>query len=224
MDYSPQRRWFLRTLATLIDGTVALGIAIPGLRFFAEPLRRRREGRGFVRVASLDGLPEGRPIRMVVTADRFDAYVHYPAGPIGQVWLIRNAAPSDPPFASGAAPPEPCSPLSQISNPKSEISNLKSEISKGGDPPDGEPFVRCFQTICPHLGCGIDYVAHSNAFACPCHASRFDADGRRRFGPSPRDMDRLECRVSPPDEIGQRWIEVRYQEFQTGVAERRVIG
>jgi Rieske Fe-S protein len=208
----------------LIDGAVALGVAIPGLRFFAEPLSRRRKGRSFVRVTPLDGVPEGRPIRMVVTADRYDAYIHYPPGPIGQVWLIRNATPT-----------EPCPPPSQISNLKSEISNLKSEISKGGGPPElplskgggtpgGEPRVRCFQTICPHLGCGIDLVPDGNGFACPCHASGFDADGRRQFGPSPRDMDQLECRVSLPDENGRRWIDVRYQEFQTGVADRRVIG
>ncbi len=220
MDHSPQRRTFLKALAALIDGAVALGVAIPGLRFFAGPLRRKRSGRDFSRVTPLDGLPEGRPIRMVVTADRYDAYVHYPPGPIGQVWLIRNAAPP-----RSCSPPSEISNLkSEISNLKSEISNLKSEISKGGGPPDGEPCVRCFQTICPHLGCEIDYAADRNAFACPCHASEFDADGRRKFGPAPRDMDKLECRVSPPDENGRRWIEVRYQEFQTGVAERRVIG
>jgi Rieske Fe-S protein len=200
MDHSPQRRTFLKALAALIDGAVALGVAIPGLRFFAEPLRRKRSGRDFSRVTPLDGVPEGRPIRMVVTADRYDAYVHYPPGPIGQVWLVRNA------------------------DPHLQISNLKSEISKGGGPPGGEPRVQCMQTICPHLGCEIDYAADRNAFACPCHASEFDAVGRRKFGPSPRDMDKLECRVSPPDENGRRWIEVRYQEFRTGVAERRVIG
>ncbi len=88
---------------------------------------------------------------------------------------------------------------------------------------DGDQ-VRCLQVICPHLGCGIDLSAEGSAFACPCHASAFDLSGRRRFGPSPRDMDELPCRVSDPDEQGVRWIEVQYAEFQTGVPDKRSLG
>jgi hypothetical protein len=36
-------------------------------------------------------------------------------------------------------------------------------------------------------------------------------------------MDELACRVTDPDEDGQRWVEVRYQEFRTGVADRSSI-
>ena len=72
--------------------------------------------------------------------------------------------------------------------------------------------VRCFQTSCPHLGCGVDYSADRKAFTCPCHASEFAVDGTPRFGPSPRPMDQLACRVTEPDGQGQRWIEVDYQE------------
>ncbi len=88
-------------------------------------------------------------------------------------------------------------------------------------PKDGEDRVRCLQVICPHLGCAIDYAADRNAFQCPCHTSEFDVAGRRRFGPSPRDMDELECRITEPDESGARWVEVRYQEFQIGVSQKR---
>jgi len=81
--------------------------------------------------------------------------------------------------------------------------------------------VRCLQVICPHLGCGIESSPDRNAFFCPCHASEFDAQGRRRLGPSPRDMDELPCRVTDPDEQGLRWVEVQYAEFQTGVPAKR---
>jgi Rieske Fe-S protein len=81
--------------------------------------------------------------------------------------------------------------------------------------------IRCVQAMCPHLGCGIDFVPDRRVFTCPCHASEFDAAGQRRFGPSPRDMDELECRVSPPDERGERWIEVKYVEFRTGIPQKR---
>lgn len=82
------------------------------------------------------------------------------------------------------------------------------------------PEVRCLQTICPHLGCGIDFVSARDGFSCPCHTSDFARDGTRLTGPSPRDMDELECRVSEPDADGQRWVEIRYQQFRTGTAER----
>ena len=87
----------------------------------------------------------------------------------------------------------------------------------------GEPKVRCLHTICPHLGCGINFVQERQAFACPCHASEFDAGGKSRFGPSPRNMDELECRLSDPDESGKRFVEVRYREFQTGVPDQREV-
>ncbi len=80
--------------------------------------------------------------------------------------------------------------------------------------------IRCFQTICPHLGCAIDYLTAQGSFACPCHTSDFDKSGRRLKGPSPRDMDPLECRVTEADADGQHWVEVKYQEFVPGVAER----
>jgi len=182
MDHSPQRRTFLKAMAWILDGAIALALAIPAFRFVAEPLRRRRELRGFIRVGLLDSIPKGRPTRVVVSADRRDAYVHFLPGPVGQVWLSR-------------------------------------ETDSGG-----EPRVRCLQSICPHLGCGVEFVPGRDAFSCPCHASEFDRQGVRRFGPSPRDMDVLECRVGPADEDGRQWIEVGYVEFQPGVAEKRTIG
>jgi len=86
---------------------------------------------------------------------------------------------------------------------------------------DGTALPRCLQSVCPHLGCGIDYVEGIGVFTCPCHASDFDRSGKTLSGPSPRDMDTLDCRLSDPDESGERWVEVRYEEFQTGVAQRR---
>jgi Rieske Fe-S protein len=88
---------------------------------------------------------------------------------------------------------------------------------------DSTASIRCFQSICPHLGCGVEYAPDRAAFVCPCHASEFAIDGRQRFGPSPRDLDELVCRVTDPDEAGVRWIEVRYQEFRTGTPDRRPV-
>ncbi len=176
-----KRRTFLKAAAATVQGAIGLAVAIPGIRFLLDPLWRRRRRSVFVRVAPLRAVPEGRPVRVVVSTDRWDAYTHHPSGPIGSVFLLREASQS------------------------------------------GDPGIRCLQTICPHLGCGIDYAADRGTFSCPCHASEFDLTGRRRFGPSPRDMDELDCRVTDPDEGAQRWIEVRYQAFQTGLPQKRPV-
>lgn len=88
---------------------------------------------------------------------------------------------------------------------------------------EAAPKVRCWQTICPHLGCAIDYEPSRHAFVCPCHASEFTKTGEPEFGPSPRPMDELACRVGNPDENGDRWVEVQYQEFRTGTTEKERI-
>jgi Rieske Fe-S protein len=71
-----------------------------------------------------------------------------------------------------------------------------------------------YSTVCPHLGCGVDYVADKSAFACPCHESAFDLEGRVAGGPSPRPLDRLETRIS-----GEQ-LEVRFQQFKQGTKEK----
>ena len=93
----------------------------------------------------------------------------------------------------------------------------------GANPADATQEIRCLQTICPHLGCGTNYVPDRGTFACPCHASDFDLSGRRLEGPSARDLDELECRVSEPDTNGRRWIEVKFEKFQTGLATKRAV-
>jgi thiosulfate dehydrogenase [quinone] large subunit len=38
---------------------------------------------------------------------------------------------------------------------------------------------------CPHQGCSVRFVSASAGFICPCHQSRFRADGARIDGPAP---------------------------------------
>jgi Rieske Fe-S protein len=77
----------------------------------------------------------------------------------------------------------------------------------------GEAIV-AYSTVCPHLGCGIDYVADNKTFACPCHESAFDIEGDVAGGPSPRALDRLEVRIA------ENKIEVRYQTFKQGTKDK----
>ena len=69
---------------------------------------------------------------------------------------------------------------------------------------------------CPHLGCGIGPDA-KGGFVCPCHDSRFSADGSYEHGPSPRGMDPLPVRVE------QGRVLVQALRFTIGTRERRQI-
>jgi menaquinol-cytochrome c reductase iron-sulfur subunit len=78
---------------------------------------------------------------------------------------------------------------------------------------EGAP-IRAFSTVCPHLGCGVDFNEKTNKFDCPCHASSFDLDGRCLSGPSPRGLDELDVSADGHEVL------VRYRRFRTGTAKK----
>ena len=44
--------------------------------------------------------------------------------------------------------------------------------------------------VCPHLGCLVE-PGRKDGFVCPCHGSRFDADGKVRTGPATKSLSYL---------------------------------
>jgi Rieske Fe-S protein len=74
--------------------------------------------------------------------------------------------------------------------------------------------ITVLSSICPHLGCPINWHHDQAQFNCPCHGGLFDADGRHTGGPPPRGMDPLEFEVR----AGRLWV--KWQDFRIGVAER----
>ena len=64
--------------------------------------------------------------------------------------------------------------------------------------------------ICTHTGCLVQRL--SQGFACPCHKSDFDEEGRPTSGPAPRPLDRLETKVE-----GGR-LKLRFVRFRPGLA------
>ena len=58
--------------------------------------------------------------------------------------------------------------------------------------PETSISVIAYNTVCPHLGCFVDYRKKEQDFFCPCHDSNFDLNGKLVKGVSPRAMDTLE--------------------------------
>lgn len=83
---------------------------------------------------------------------------------------------------------------------------------------DGQ--LHAFSTVCPHLGCAVDYNAEAGKFECPCHDSAFGLDGSHEAGPSPRPLDSLELE---PQNDG-KLIAIRYERFKQGVEDKVKIG
>src|SRR5262249_41829027 len=92
-----------------------------------------------------------------------------------------------------------------------------------------------FTTICPHLGCSVNFDARDHQFLCPCHGGTFLLDGKRkeltdRKNPAPRGMDALQFQLSddpdpahmvpdprdPKKKIPDKLVAVKYQNFIQG--------
>jgi cytochrome b6-f complex iron-sulfur subunit len=54
-------------------------------------------------------------------------------------------------------------------------------------------------TVCPHLGCLVN--PDQDGFACPCHGSRYDKNGKVMRGPSKQDLNELRLEENPSGEL-----------------------
>lgn len=77
--------------------------------------------------------------------------------------------------------------------------------------------VAALSSICPHLGCAVDFRSSRGDFFCPCHTSAFNLDGEKKNQIPPRAMDTLEVRLKP--ETGNR-IWLKYETYRAGTPEK----
>jgi menaquinol-cytochrome c reductase iron-sulfur subunit len=68
----------------------------------------------------------------------------------------------------------------------------------------GQP--RVVSSICPHLGCTVQWREENSNFVCPCHNGTYAADGSRVSGPPKRGMDELPTKV----ENGRLYVQFQY--------------
>lgn len=75
-----------------------------------------------------------------------------------------------------------------------------------------------FTTVCPHLGCAVNFQPGRGQYLCPCHNSVFGVDGLRidpAATPSPRDLDSLAVEIRNGQEV---WVD--YRRFVGGIREK----
>jgi menaquinol-cytochrome c reductase iron-sulfur subunit len=86
------RRDFYRYGAIALGNLVALVLAVPGVAYLLDPLRRKSRQGDFDSITRLGQLPVGVPQAFPIIDERVDAWVKYPREPVGSVWLIRQPA------------------------------------------------------------------------------------------------------------------------------------
>ncbi len=77
-----------------------------------------------------------------------------------------------------------------------DVAKVPPVGSPPADNPDGKFWlshsdqgVKALYKVCTHLGCLYKWVDSNTRFECPCHGSKFQADGTYIEGPAPRNLD-----------------------------------
>lgn len=85
--------------------------------------------------------------------------------------------------------------------------------------------IQVFNSVCPHLGCTVDFRSTERDFRCPCHSATFDLDGQKQNQVSPRNMDSLESVLVADGKISSDGDEiwVMFQNFARGTSEKKPV-
>jgi glycine/D-amino acid oxidase-like deaminating enzyme/nitrite reductase/ring-hydroxylating ferredoxin subunit len=68
---------------------------------------------------------------------------------------------------------------------------LSSGLNKIAVYRDYDNALKAFSAVCPHLGCIVQWNNDEKSFDCPCHGSRFDAEGIVINGPAETDLSKI---------------------------------
>jgi menaquinol-cytochrome c reductase iron-sulfur subunit len=85
-----RRGVMVKMIAILAGSAALLTPAAVGIVAFLNPLRQKSHTGGFIRLTTLDAVPEdGTPQKFSIIADRTDAWNFFPNEPVGAVYLRR---------------------------------------------------------------------------------------------------------------------------------------
>lgn len=84
------RRDFYRYGTMMLGGVMTFALAVPGVAYLLDPLRKKRGAAQTYPLAKLSELEPGVPRSYPIIDERQDAWVRYPKEPIGLVWLVRQ--------------------------------------------------------------------------------------------------------------------------------------
>lgn len=97
------RRDFYGIGSNLLGAIMTFVLAVPGVAYLVDPLRRKAKAGDFRPLARLSDLEVGVPRQFPIIDERQDAWVKYPPQPIGAVWLIRQKDGANPPVVAFTA-------------------------------------------------------------------------------------------------------------------------
>ncbi len=97
------RRVFYKWSALALGNALAVAVTVPVAKFLLDPLGKKSGGGLFRPMTRLSNLKVGEPQAFAVIAKRQDAWVRYPAEPVGSVWLVRQEEGVNPPVKAFSA-------------------------------------------------------------------------------------------------------------------------
>jgi nitrite reductase/ring-hydroxylating ferredoxin subunit len=189
---TPRRSLLYQGLTAFISTVIVAIPASLGGLFFLDPILRRQKSGGGSKAGLAGRKDENGFIRLDVT---------------------REAVPSD-------GTPVSVTVYDDIEDAWNRFPNVPVGsiwLRKVGDGP-----ILAFNSICPHLGCSVNYRRAENDFFCPCHTSAFTLDGQKSNEVPPRDMDALDVamRTGGQDDPSGSEIWVKFQNFRRATADR----
>lgn len=193
---TPRRSLLIQFITAAISVViVAIPAALGGLFFLDPILRKRKVDAGGDSSAGLQRKDDAGFIRLNIT---------------------RDAVPAD-------GTPVAITVLDDIVDAWNRFKNVPAGsiwLRKVGDGP-----ILAFNSICPHLGCSVDYRGAEHDFFCPCHTSSFTLDGKKSNNIPPRDMDALQVsmRTNGVEDKDGNEIWVLYQKFRGATTEKIVV-
>ena len=199
MTPEPDRRSFLAWVIFGLGAIFATILGFPIVCYIIDPRHRKGPKSSFKLVdgVKLDELATDQPRQGVIRDTRTDGWTLYPNDVIGRVWVTPQEGPK-PDLSSEA---------------KINEFNAKPMSQK-------EKYLLVFTTICPHLGCSVNFDSTAKDFACPCHNAVIKLDGAKVSGPQQRGMDTLEWEIDPANRLDR--IRVKFQTFKASKAEKEL--